>query len=200
MAEKQKFYVVWKGFQPGIYETWDECKKQVEGYADAKYKAFPTLESAQDAFINKNFFFKAVAEVSKKAPVIGICVDAAFSSKTKAMEYRAVLLPEKKEIFLQGPYYDATNNIGEFLAIVHALALCFQKKRNDDIYSDSQTAIAWVRNKKTKTNLELTERNKYLFELIDRAEKWLQEHTYSNKVLKWQTEIWGEIPADFGRK
>lgn len=198
MATKQKFYVVWNGFKPGIYKTWDECRKQVEGFNNAKYKAFPTLEAAKNAFINKSLYLKE--DIYKNAPITGICVDAAFNSKTKAMEYKGILLPEKKEIFFQGPYYDATNNIGEFLAIVHALAFCFKNNRNDDIYSDSQTAITWVRNKKANTNLKLTERNSYLFELIARAEKWLHEHTYSNKVIKWQTKLWGEIPADFGRK
>ena len=39
-----------------------------------------------------------------------------------------------------------------------------------------------------------------LFELIDRAENWLKTNHYSNKILKWDTPLWGEIPADFGRK
>ena len=68
------------------------------------------------------------------------------------------------------------------------------------IYSDSRTAIAWVRNKKLKTELVRTPRNEPIFELIDRAVKWLHSNTYQNPIIKWETEDWGEIPADFGRK
>lgn len=196
MAEKQKYYVVWQGFNPGIYATWEECRKQVEGYMGAKYKSFTSYEDANQAF-------SLSADPKSKnlsIPQKGLCVDAAYSSSTHAMEYRGVFIPEKKEIFHQGPFYDATNNVGEFLALVHALALCKQKGWNDDIYSDSRTAMAWVRNKKAKTNLESTNRNKHLFELIQRAENWLLENTFTNKIYKWETDIWGEIPADFGRK
>ncbi|MBL8103913.1 MAG: hypothetical protein JNM02_15390, partial [Anaerolineales bacterium] len=45
-----------------------------------------------------------------------------------------------------------------------------------------------------------TGRNEELFELIDRAEEWLKNNIYANKLLKWETQIWGENPADFGRK
>ncbi|MGB0789138.1 MAG: ribonuclease H, partial [Marinirhabdus sp.] len=44
------------------------------------------------------------------------------------------------------------------------------------------------------------DKNKPLFELIARAEKWLRTNTYTTKVVKWETRAWGEIPADFGRK
>lgn len=196
MSAKKKYYVVWQGFKPGIYDNWSECKKQVEGYTGARYKSFSTYDLAYQAYyINQNQNIQ-ITDV----PTIGLCVDAAYSSSTHAMEYRGVLLPEKKEIFHQGPFYDATNNVGEFLALVHALALCKQQGWHDNIYSDSKTAIAWVRNKKAKTNLKRTHRNEYLFELIVRAEKWLNENTFVNKICKWETDIWGEIPADFSRK
>ena len=117
------------------------------------------------------------------------------------MEYRGVDVMTGAELFHQGPYPDATNNIGEFLALVHALAF-FHKTGNTHtvIYSDSRTAIAWVRDRKCKSKLERTERNAHLLELIARAEYWLQTHTPINRVLKWETSKWGEIPADFGRK
>ncbi|HOU97491.1 MAG TPA: ribonuclease H family protein [Bacteroidales bacterium] len=196
MPQKKKYYVVWQGFNTGIFDNWEECKKQVEGYTGAKYKSFVSFDLAYQAFHKSEIHDDLIKAIPQK----GLCVDAAYSSSTHAMEYRGVVLPEKKEIFHQGPFYDATNNIGEFLALVHALALCKQKGWDDDIYSDSRTAIAWVRNKKTKTNLERTNRNEYLFELIVRAEKWLHENTFSNKIYKWETDLWGEIPADFGRK
>jgi ribonuclease HI len=105
-----------------------------------------------------------------------------------------------RRIFYAGPFPDGTNNVGEFLAIVHALALLKSKKKTLPIYSDSETAIVWVRNKHANTKLKPTNANAQLFELIQRAEKWLKTNTWNIPVLKWETEWWGEIPADFGRK
>jgi ribonuclease HI len=90
--------------------------------------------------------------------------------------------------------------MGEFLAIVHALAHCKKHNITLPIYSDSRTAIAWVRNRLAKTTLERTAKNARVFELIQRAEDWLCTNTYVNHILKWETELWGENPADFGRK
>jgi ribonuclease HI len=128
-------------------------------------------------------------------------VDAACSGNPGAMEYRGVITDTGQELFRQGPFKKGTNNIGEFLAIVHALALL--KKLGDSnriIYTDSRTAMAWVRNKKVKTLLKKEAANEDIFDLIDRALKWLASNTYSNKIIKWETKRWGEIPADFGRK
>ena len=117
------------------------------------------------------------------------------------MEYRGVDISTGVELFHQGPFEDATNNVGEFLAIVHGLALLNQMgQTRTAIYSDSISGMAWVRNKQCRSTLPRTERNAYVFELIARAERWLQTHTYTNFVIKWKTDEWGEIPADFGRK
>jgi ribonuclease HI len=128
-----------------------------------------------------------------------LCVDAACSGNPGKMEYRGVHLPSGRIVFHFGPI-KGTNNIGEFLAIVHALAWMKQKKVSYPVYSDSVNAQKWVREKKCKTKLEPNDKNAYLFELIARAEKWLNENPIEVPVMKWRTEIWGEIPADFGRK
>jgi ribonuclease HI len=60
--------------------------------------------------------------------------------------------------------------------------------------------LAGLGDKKARTNHARSGKNKKLFELIGRAIKWLNENTYSNKILKWETKAWGENPADFGRK
>ena len=54
--------------------------------------------------------------------------------------------------------------------------------------------------KKCKTTLKKNSENKEVFELISRAIKWLNENKYNVNFLKWDTKLWGEIPADFGRK
>ena len=103
-------------------------------------------------------------------------------------------------MFHQGPFKQGTNNIGEFLALVHGLA--FLKKHNSDriLYSDSRIAMGWVKKKKCNTKLKMTAQNKALFELVERAETWLKTNTYTTQIVKWETKAWGEIPADFGRK
>ena len=128
-----------------------------------------------------------------------IAVDAGCSGNPGAMEYQGVYLGNEQRLFHFGPIH-GTNNIGEFLAIVHALALMKQKGVNMPIYSDSRNAISWVRQKKCKTKLERTPRTEELYQLIERAEKWLKENKYTTPILKWETSRWGEVPADFGRK
>ena len=129
-----------------------------------------------------------------------ISVDAASSGNPGIMEYQGVDTKTKKLLFNHGPFKQGTNNIGEFLALVHGLAELKKIKSNKPIYTDSITAISWVRKKKCNTKLERTIENENLFLLVDRAILWLKSNSYQTKILKWKTKIWGEIPADFGRK
>ena len=139
---------------------------------------------------------KLPAEAIREA----IAVDAACSGNPGAMEYRGVYLADGKEIFHYGPVH-GTNNIGEFLAIVHGLALLKQKGLdNMPIYSDSVNAQLWVRKHQCKTTLVRNDQTDKLYQMIERAEAWLRDNTYKNPIIKWQTDKWGEIPADFGRK
>ena len=107
------------------------------------------------------------------------------------MEYRGVYVQTGQEVFKVGPYHDGTNNIGEFLAIVHGLALLKQKGSNIPIYSDSKIAQKWVRDGKCRTTLAPTSRNAELLGLVARAEKWLATNTYTNPIIKWETKQWG---------
>jgi ribonuclease HI len=202
MTKKSKYYVVWKGYRPGIYPTWETCQQQIKGFEGARYKSYENPEEAKTAFEKGPDNFKKITK--KEIPVVtdnSICVDAACSGNPGDMEYRGVETKTGKEIFRVGPFPEGTNNIGEFLAIVHALALLKKLQKNDTvIYTDSQTAMAWVRDKKLKSTLQPTARNKPVFELVERALVWLRQNSYSNKIVKWETSKWGEIPADFGRK
>ena len=144
-------------------------------------------------------------------PNYALAVDAACSGNPGPMEYRGVLLYSEtpsdpstfravKDVFHYGPVH-GTNNIGEFLAIVHALALMKQKDITMTIFSDSMTAQTWVRNRKCKTTLARTPENEELLGLVARAESWLLAHQpLTAPVIKWDTDTYGEIPADFGRK
>jgi ribonuclease HI len=209
MAKKMKFYVVWVGVKPGIYTTWADTQLQIKGYPGARYKAFPNMAQAEQAWLHpdETTIKKSIPRkksYSKKVQRIipdSWSVDAACSGNPGVMEYRGVETDTSEELFRMGPFINGTNNIGEFLAIVHALALL--KKAGDNkrvIYTDSRTAMAWVRNKKVKTTLKPTTRNEKLFVLINRAENWLKNNTWENQIIKWDTKSRGEIPADFGRK
>jgi ribonuclease HI len=211
---KNKFYVVWQGRTPGIYESWEACEKEIAGVKGAKYKSFPNKLTAETAFKEgpDAYWGKEVTPVidllkAKEQPVSpAIAVDAACSGNPGKMEYQGVFVdfgtqPATSVKLFKSPLFEnGTNNIGEFLAIVHALALQKQKHLSYPIYSDSVNAQLWIRQKKCKTKLQPNAKNEYLFQLIARAENWLNNNTIDVPILKWKTEIWGEIPADFGRK
>lgn len=204
---KKKFYVVWSGVNPGIYSSWNDCQLQIKGYEGAKYKSFDTKEEAERAYAASPYTYigKQATKAAVSAPALeniireSLAVDAACSGNPGPMEYRGVYVRTNEEVFHFGPTL-GTNNIGEFLAIVHGLALLKQKGLAMPIYTDSKTAMSWVKNKKCKTLLTRDETTEELFRLIERAENWLKNNTYKTKIYKWETKAWGEIPADFGRK
>ena len=211
---KNKFYVVWQGRNPGIYSSWEACEKEISGFNGAKYKSFPNRLTAETAFREgpDKYWGKEVTPLidlstAKEQPMSPIiAVDAACAGNPGKMEYQGVFVdfatqPATRQHLFKSPVFEqGTNNIGEFLAIVHALALEKKKGWKLPIYSDSVNAQLWVRQKKCKTKLVRNAKNDYLFQLIERAEKWLNENPIEVPILKWKTEIWGEIPADFGRK
>lgn len=219
MAKSKKYYVVWEGVTPGIYDSWAACQLQIKGYPAARYKSFKTREEAVAAFggnasdhMDTRILAKGQAPGSAAAKPAAtpslfakeiiwdsISVDAACSGNPGVMEYQGVDTKSRYQFFHQ-KFELGTNNIGEFLAIVHALAMFKKEGKSTPIYTDSRNAMLWVKNKKCKTTLVKNARTAIVHELIARAETWLKSNTYDNKILKWETEKWGEIPADFGRK
>jgi ribonuclease HI len=208
---KQKYYVVWKGRKTGVFDNWEMCQAQIAGFPQAVFKSFENKLLAHKAFTESpaKYMTKAgekpeVSDLLKKSVgkpnPASIAVDGAWNTKTGDCEYQGVHVQSGKVLFRQGPFEDGTNNIVEFLGIVHALAYCKQNNLSVPIYSDSKTAISWVKNKVAKTEHSRSPRNKELFEMMDRGIQWLKANTYSNPILKWETKVWGENPADFGRK
>ena len=222
MAKKQKYYVVWQGNLPGVYDSWAECEKQIKGVAGAKYKSYESRTLAEQAFRIGPEMAKSVVErqtqgerilgiddegmtvvrsdvEGPKPELDAIAVDAACSGNPGVMEYQGVYVASRTPLF----HYKAavgTNNIGEFLAIVHGLAYLKKNNLKQVLYSDSVNAINWVRAKQCRTKLALTPETAPLYEVIRRAEAWLHNNSYTTEIRKWDTDHWGEIPADFGRK
>ena len=212
MSKKNKFYVVWQGVEPGVYGSWTECQQQIKGYPGARYKAFKTREEAEMAFGQSyDDFIEDVKKGEQKPSALAlekyrddiiwdsIAVDAACSGNPGVMEYQGVDTKTGMRLFHQ-KFDKGTNNIGEFLALVHGLAQLKRENRNIPIYTDSKIAMNWVKRKYCGSKLKRSPQTKYLFELVRRAEQWLKSNSYDNEILKWKTELWGEIPADFGRK
>lgn len=214
MAPRKKFYVVWEGRATGVFDSWEECRLQTENYPGAKFKSYNSQQEAVEAFRgNPAEQMELLRSIASYSPPVesydafpeilqdSLAVDAACSHNPGPVEYRGVWVRTGQPIFHAGPFEGGTNNIGEFLALVHGLALLKSQGRpNTPIYTDSRTARSWVRNRKIKTTLQRTPENEQLFEMIDRAMAWLERNTYSNPILTWNTPAWGEIPADFGRK
>ena len=209
---KKKFYVVWQGNHPGVYDNWEACLAQVKGFADAKYKSFLSREEAEEAFkrpyedaISKrdntdNLGMTVVKPSNVPPPVMdSIAVDAACSGNPGVMEYQGVYVASRTKLF-HYKYPVGTNNIGEFLALVHGLSYLKKHNLNQILYSDSVNAISWVMQKKCKSKLVRDERTEALWQYVERAEAWLRNNTYTTEIRKWDTHNWGEIPADFGRK
>ena len=230
MAKKQKYYVVWRGKQPGIYSDWETCKAQVQGVEGAQYKSFATMQEAEQA---SRLPYSSVVAWSGQSPQSGrnhtggqngsvlivdangmtalrpgtesgpvldaLAVDAACCGNPGVMEYQGIYIPTRTRVF----HYKApkgTNNIGEFLAIVHGLSYLKKHRLNQLIYTDSVNAMSWVRQRQCKSKLPVDAATADLWDYVHRAENWLKTNTYTTEIRKWDTDRWGEIPADFGRK
>lgn len=211
---KKKYYVVWEGHDPGIYDSWNACQQQIKNYPGAKYKSFKSRQAAEDAFSDdyRSFIGRGGGSSKKNSGTLqpgdpgtekiiweSLSVDAACSGNPGRMEYQGVDTRTGERFFHQA-FEMGTNNIGEFLGLVHGLAWLKQQNIDLPIYSDSKIAINWVKAGKCRTKLKRTAKTKYLFELIERGEQWLAKNTFETPLLKWETADWGEIPADFGRK
>lgn len=209
---QSKYYVVWVGKQPGIYRTWADCQEQTKGVPQAKYKSYESLADAEKAFKagwQKSLSFGGKTNGASSGANGGaragynpdsLSVDVGCSGNPGVVEYKGVDTQTGEVLFYKGPIAKGTNNLGEFLAIVHALAYLKQRGSNKTIYTDSMTALSWIRKKEVATNLPRDKSTEEIWTLVDRALQWLRTNTYTNPIVKWDTKRWGEIKADFGRK
>lgn len=217
---RRKFYVVWVGYAPGIYESWGECRAQVANYPGARYKSYDSVEEATAAYrgdpaeqleILRTIVTHSGTAWTKPAPgtkapdypTYGIAVDGACAGNPGKFEYRAVDIATGSVLFNVGAdgTLIGTNNIAEFLALIHIGAeLARRGDSATPIYTDSRTALSWLRRRHSNSKLQDTPRTARTRELLARADAWLATHTIPNPIRKWDTDRWGEIPADFGRK
>lgn len=219
MAKRNKYYVVWKGHHPGIYNNWKDCEKEIKNFGGAQYKSFESKDEAETAYSQAPAFSMTAKSKQKESilyrnengmmafkegyttyPIFdSLAVDAACSGNPGIMEYQGVEVKSGTQIFHR-KFNLGTNNIGEFLAIVHGLIYLKKHNFNNVLYSDSVNAIKWVKQKSCKTKLPRNENTEEIWRAIEGAENWLRNNTYTTEIRKWETETWGEIPADFNRK
>ena len=129
-------------------------------------------------------------------PQHGVIVDGACNQSTGEFQYQVYDLNTQSIKHTSKPYLNGTNNIAEFFAIICALKGLAKAKPDLPIYSDSTTAIKWVKDRCCNTKVN----DRELLRKISEQIRWLNSNNGLNPILKWDTKNWGENPADFGRK
>ncbi len=175
MAAK-KYYVIWIGRQPGIYTTWSEAERQVKGFPNAKYKSFPSQETATQAYAGGST--KATTVVRKPstssqkkgtvktassanifdADVVIFCDGACDPNPGKSGTGIAVYHDKELQQLWYGLYNPAgTNNTAELLGLFHSLLIAKEevlKDKSVTIHCDSKYSIdcvtKWAFSWKTK--------------------------------------------------
>ncbi|POY34657.1 hypothetical protein C3K47_19100 [Solitalea longa] len=204
---KQKFYVVWKGHRTGVFDSWEECLLQTINFSNPKYKSFKTRREAEYAYTgvdkgeNVGGFESKLPEEYLKLignPVLeSISIYGTGDRETGIVEYQGVNTSTGEIIFKNGPFSEGNFNIIEFIALVHALAYCKQNQLDYPIYCNRKKALKWIDQKRCMTSQSRNETNQKLFELIDRANNWLRQNNFINKVIKWEEKAWGQSHAYF---
>ena len=142
-------------------------------------------------------------------PTVGISVDGSAKGNPGFAKYRGVDIATNKVLFLV-ELGVSTNNIAEYIAICHAVLLAI-KETPTTIYTDSQTALSWLRSGYPNTTLADCDRTHKSLDLLKRANNKMRELTVKKdgidilfnetvRVSKWYTSEYGESPADFGEK
>lgn len=176
--------------------------KMMEGYMGKEYVVVvePEIKEGKKGF--QGYKIEAYKEKDRGYPfeVNSISVDASSLNNPGVTEYQGVDTGTGEKLFVSKKYKEGTNNIGEFLALVEAMKYLEDKGLDIPIYTDSLTAVAWVRKHKINTGLKVTDNTKELFEDVDKAVEYLKRTKRKADIRKWNTKKWGESKADFGRK
>jgi ribonuclease HI len=204
----KKFYVVWEGVIEGIFTEWVQCQQAIKGFSNPKYKAYKSLTEAQKAFAEgyekhwgkgdaaRKFYTSEEIELIGKPIIPSVYLFASMDRETGMMTYEGIDTASAEVLFRQGPFEDCDQHVGGFLSIVHALAFLKQQGSTIPVYTRVQSARKWViLERKYSGHLEPTDKNKKVFELITRANKWLASHEFENQVLLWNKRAWGH-PGD----
>lgn len=156
----KKYYAVKQGRKPGIYQSWAECQEQVNGYPNAIFKGFSTLEEAE-VFVNNCNSNRQVPRKDQSricrelvAYVDGSYLDGAFSYGCVIFDGENI--KEFKESFIKHPDSSMRNVAGELKGARKAIQYALETNATSlDIYYDYQGIESWA-NKTWKANLVAT--------------------------------------------
>lgn len=193
-----KYYAVAKGRNTGVYNSWEECKCQVDGFSGSIFKSFKTLEQAK-AFLKLHILTTKRKRINLKR-------------KRESSDSEEEIVPKKKrkiethvEIFTDGGctgngtrsacggigvYFGGndsrnlskkmngvqTNNTAELSAIIEALRICLNYEENVEINTDSEYAIKGI------TGVNRIKKNSSLFKKIEALLKLRRGKTEFKKV------------------
>ncbi len=141
---KIKYYAVKMGRNIGVYNTWEECKKEVIGFKGAVYKSFFTLEEAQ------NFVFDIEQKKITDEYDAIFYVDGSFNVKTSEFSYGVVLLKDDEEKHFNKGFNDPElaqmrNVAGEIFGAKFAMEYSVENNfKNIEIYFDYEGIEKWA--------------------------------------------------------
>lgn len=189
---KKKFYGVKVGKMPGVYQTWEDCKSQVDGFSGAVYKSFPTLAEAEE-FAGVHHVNGAAGSVETEFPDCGATepvqqpgetteleftpggavayVDGSYNTATGEYSCGVVFLYEGKEIHIaqkgtSSELASMRNVAGEILGAELAMRKAVEMGISSlSIYHDYQGIASWCLGE-WKANKEGTRAYKEYFDLI----------------------------------
>lgn len=153
---KKKYYAVRKGKKTGLFETWDECKAQVDGFSGAEYKSFSTKEEA-DEYLNDN---QCEAADNLKGDCVKIYVDGSYYKGE--FSYGMVVLQDGNEYTfsqkVDNPLLAKMHNVaGEIKGAEAAMQYAIDNGiKNLVIYHDYEGIAKWC-NGAWKANLPGTQ-------------------------------------------
>lgn len=148
-----QYYAVRKGFVPGIYTTWEECKRQVNGFKGQVYKGFNSLSEAE-SFMTDNHGGDvsppSVQHTSRDNILIGYC-DGSYSDKVGRYGSGGVIFPkdnsDEHRFSFSGDkeYIIGMRNIaGEIEAAKYIMRYAIEKEyRYLNLYYDYEGVKKW---------------------------------------------------------
>lgn len=142
----KKFYGVRVGRNIGIFDTWKECQKSINGFSGAEFKSFLTLEETEKYIKNDNNI-KDNNIKDNNIKYIKVYTDGACSNngKPNAKAGIGVFFAEGDPRNYSGNFDGKqTNNIAEIKAIIKAYEILeneILENKHVLIFSDSKYAI-----------------------------------------------------------
>lgn len=191
-----KYYAVKNGLNPGIYSDWETCKKQINGFSNAIYKKFNTLEEAKLFMENDMSKSKAESFIEDNMPLNYAFIDGSFNQKTNTYGYGGFLVSKGNKYILKGSGNDKEmasmrNVAGEIMgataSIKKALDLGID---NLVIYYDYEGIKSWAEGIWKTNKIYTKEYTKFIESVRDKIDvKFVH--------VKAHTGIEGNEEADF---